>query len=121
MGWRRTDEESAVETNGSNAPRTLWAYAYEIVPPKTSDHMKVIEAFLEEEFAQAKQAARTWRGHLVCEQQVTHILVVSDTPDQGGEANRRLERLLETLEAGFSRTVPMPLSDDDPAPPAPRP
>ena len=110
-----------METNGSNAPKTLWAYAYEIVPPKTADHMKVIEAFLEEEHAQAKQTARTWRGQLVCEQQVTHILVVSDTPDQGGEINRRLERRLKALKAGYSRTVPMALSDDNPAPPAPRP
>ena len=110
-----------METKGPGPPKNLWAYAYEIAPPKTADHMKVIEAFLEEEYAQAKQAARTWRGHLVCEQQVTHILVVSDTPDQGGEANRRLERHLKALKAGFSRTVPMPLSDDDPAFPAPRP
>ena len=110
-----------METNGSNASKNLWAYAYEIVPPKTADHMKVIEAFLEEEHAQAKQTARTWRGQLICEQQVTHILVVSDTPDQGSEVNRRLERRLKALKAGFSRTVPMPLSDDDPAPPAPRP
>lgn len=110
-----------METNGTSPPKNLWAYAYEIVPPKTADHMKVIEAFLEEEHAQAKQTARTWRGQLVCEQQVTHILVVADSPDQGGEINRRLERRLKALKTGFSRTVPMPLSDDDPAPPAPRP
>ena len=110
-----------MKTNGSNPPKALWAYAYEIVPPKTADHMKVIEAFLEEEHAQAKQTARTWRGQLVCEQQVTHILVVSDTPDQSGEVNRRLERRLKALKAGYSRTVPMALSDDNPAPSAPRP
>jgi hypothetical protein len=83
--------------------------------------MKVIEAFLEEEHAQAKQTARTWRGQLVCEQQVTHILVVADSPDQGGEVNQRLERRLKAMKAGFSRTIPMPLSDDVPAPPAPGP
>jgi hypothetical protein len=83
--------------------------------------MKVIETFLEEEHAQAKQTARTWRGQLICEQQVTHILVVSDTPDQGGEANRRLERRLKALKAGFSRTMPMPLNGDhDSASEAPR-
>lgn len=110
-----------METNGSKAPKALWAYAYEIVPPKHADHMKVIEAFLEDEHVQAKQTARTWRGQLVCEQQVTHILVVSDTPDQSGEVNRRLENRLKTLKAGFSRTVPMPLDGDHgPAPEAPR-
>jgi len=84
--------------------------------------MKVIEALLEEEHAQAKHTARTWGGQLVCEQQVTHILVVSDTPDQDGEVNRRLEKRLKQLKTGFSRTVPMSLaSDDDPAPEAPGP
>lgn len=111
-----------METNGPNAPKTLWAYAYEIVPPKTADHMKVIEAFLEEEHAQARATARMWRGQLVCEEQVTHILVVSDTPEQDSEVNLRLERRLMALRAGFSRTAPMQLSgDDDPAPKAPRP
>ncbi|HSW30243.1 MAG TPA: hypothetical protein VLH75_12230 [Longimicrobiales bacterium] len=110
-----------METKGLGPPKNLWAYAYEIVPPKTADHMKVIEEFLEEEHAQAKHTARTWRGQLVCEQQVTHILVVADTPDQGGEVNRRLERRLKAMRAGFSRTIPMPVSDNDPAPAAPRP
>ena len=111
-----------MKTNGPNVPRALWAYAYEIVPPKNADHMKVIEALLDEEHAQAKDTARTWRGQLVCEQQVTHILVVSDTADQDGEVNRRLERGLKRLKAGFSRTVPMPVAgDDDPAPRAPGP
>lgn len=107
-----------METNGPNAPKALWAYAYEIVPPKTADHMKVIEAFLEEEHGKAKQTARTWRAQLVCEQQVTHILVVTDTPDQDGEINRRLEGRLKALKAGFSRTVAMPVSDGDDPPPA---
>lgn len=114
-----------METNGRNAPnapKALWAYAYEIVPPKTADHMKVIEAFLEEEHTQARETARTWRGQLVCEEQVTHILVVSDTPEQDSEVNLRLERRLTALKAGFSRTAPMQLSGDgDPAPNAPRP
>jgi len=109
-----------VDTNGRDPPPALWAYAYEIVPPRASDHMKVIQGFLEEERERAQKTAQTWSGRLVSEQQVTHILVVSDSPDLGGDANRRLEQRLKRLKATFSRTVPMRLAaDGDPTPEAP--
>lgn len=109
-----------METNGRNAPRALWAYAYQIVPPKAVDHLKEIEALLDDEHRQAKNTERTWRGKLICEEQVTHILVVSDTPDQSTSVNRRIEGRLKQLATGFSRTEPMPIpGDDDPTPQAP--
>ncbi len=109
-----------MEINKRSLPPALWAYAYAIVPPRASDHMKVIQGFLEEERARAQKAARTWSGKMVSEEQVTHILVVSDSPDQGGEVNRRLEQRLNLLKATFSRTVPMLLAaDGDPTPEAP--
>lgn len=116
----RTDKEAVVETNGGNARRTLWAYAYQIVPPKAVDGLKEIEELLDAEHKQAKDTARTWRGKLICEEQVTHILVVSDSPDQHADVNRRIERRLEQLKTGFSRTEPLPIpGGGDPDPRAP--
>jgi hypothetical protein len=38
---------------------------------------------------------------------------VSDSPDQGREVNRRIESRLKLLQAAFSLTMPMALSDDE--------
>ncbi len=94
-------------------PKALWAYAYEIVPPLGEDQLNAIRTLLEKEHSEAQRAASTWTGKLVCEQQVTHILVVSDSPDQDREVNRRLEGRLRQLKAQFSLTVPMALPDDE--------
>jgi hypothetical protein len=90
-------------------PRTLWAYAYDIVPPQAGGQLNAIRTLLETEHSEAQRAARTWTSRLVCERQVTHILVVSDSPDQRREVNRRLEGRLKQVKAGFSLTVPMAL------------
>ena len=94
-------------------PKTLWAYAYEIAPPPGEDELNAFRALLAKEHAEAQRMARTWTGKLVCEQQVTHILVVSDSPDQDREVNRRMEGRLKQLKAQFSLTVPMALADDE--------
>jgi hypothetical protein len=47
----------------------------------------------------------------VAEEHVTHILVVSDSPEQDLEVNRRVEAALSLLEAGFSVTVPLAVGD----------
>jgi hypothetical protein len=105
-----------------SSPKTLWAYAYEIVPPQAEDQLNAIRTLLEKEHADAREAARRWTGKLVSEQRVTHLLVVSDSPDQSREVNRRLEGRLAQLRAGFSVTVPMALADEEaPLPGAERP
>jgi hypothetical protein len=90
-----------------------WAYGYEISPPMTQVRLKAIEDLLEEEHANAKLQTRTWQGRFVVEEQVTHLLVVSDSPDQALEVNRRLEAELNRLEAGFSISPPMALDDGE--------
>lgn len=108
-----TRGERTVEKALRSPPKTLWAYAYEIVPPQAEDQLNAIRTLLEKEHSEAERAARTWTGKLVCEQHVTHILVVSDSPDQRREVNRRLEGRLKQLKAEFSLTVPMALADDE--------
>ncbi len=98
-------------------PRRAWTYAYRIVPPQPAHRLSAIKDLLHGEGTHARLEARTWEGRLVSEQQVTHIMVVSDTPDQDLDINRRVETELRNLEAGFSLTVPMAVEDEtDPLP-----
>jgi len=96
-----------------NLSKTLWAYVYEIVLPQGEDQLNAIRTLLEKEHLKAQRAARTWTGKLVCEPRVTQILVVSDSPDQRRDVNRRIEGRLKHLKAEFSLTVPMALADDE--------
>lgn len=92
----------------------MWAYAYQIDPPQTQDRLDAIKALLDQEQQDARRSARTWQSRLVAEEHVTHILVVSDSPAQDLEVNRRVEGALRALEMGFSLTTPMPVEDEPP-------
>lgn len=93
----------------SPAPRLapVWAYGYAIDPPQPESRLAAIRSLLEREQTTAKDAARTWEGRLVLEPNVTHILVVSDSPEQILEANQRLEEALRALSVGFLVTAPL--------------
>lgn len=91
----------------------MWAYAYEIVPPQATDRLHMIKTLLDRERSEAQRGARIWAGRFVTEEQVTHILVVSDSPDQAGEVNRSIEAELTALRAEFSVTAPMSVADGD--------
>jgi hypothetical protein len=88
----------------------------------TPARLAVIARLLEEENSTARVETRTWQGRFVTEEQVTHILVVSDSPDQEREINRRLEEEFGKLKAGFSLTpalaVPRRASMTTPGPAA---
>jgi hypothetical protein len=98
------------ENRGPPIP-PVWTYGYEILPTLAPSRMQGIEAFLDLERSNARRAARTWEGRFVVEEQVTHILVVSDSPDQQLEANRRLEAELTRLKMAFSVTSPLEVTD----------
>ena len=91
--------------------KTVWAYAYQILPPQPAARLHSIETLLDHAHIQAQRDARTWPGRVVVEEQVTHILIVSDSPEQDHEVNRRLEAKLLELNAGFSITVPIAVAD----------
>jgi len=107
------------EKSEGELPRTLWAYSYEILPSQREDPMKGIGTLLSEELENAKRTDRVWVGRMVREQRITHIMVVSDSPDQTGRINRRIERRLERLKAGFFLSLPMAVADGDPVQPPP--
>src|SRR5256885_7819566 len=58
--------------------KSLWAYAYRIVPPQPSQRLGTIRTLLKDEALAAHGSARTWSGRLVLEAEATHILIVSD-------------------------------------------
>ncbi len=89
------------------SPAALWAYAYQIDPPQAAAGMALIRALLDEENGEARRGVRKWSARLVVEPQVTHVLIVSDSPELSHEANRRLEAELKASGVGFSVTVPM--------------
>ena len=93
------------------ASKAIWAYAYQILPPQPEDRLHAIKTLLDAENSEAQRRARTWSGRVVVEQQATHILVVTDSPEQNGEVNRKLEAALTDLKAAFSITTPMPVED----------
>jgi putative intracellular protease/amidase len=90
----------------------LWAYGYELVPPQPEDRLRAINVLLEREGADARDRARTWESRVVVEEHATHILVVSDSPEQNLEVNRRVEAQLRDLKAGFSLSAPMAVADE---------
>ena len=90
----------------------LWAYAYDIVLPNTEAQLRTIQDLLDQEHTQATAGTRTWAGRVVIEPQVTRILVVSDSPEQDHEVNRRLAAALHQLEATFQMTIPLAVVDD---------
>ena len=108
-------------------PKSSWAYAYQMVPAQPESRLRAVKALLDHERAQAGLEERTWEGRLVLEQQVTHILVVTDDPDQETDVNRRLEAELRDAEVAFALTIPMAVADEpvpasvDPSPAGPPP
>lgn len=90
----------------------LWAYAYEIVPPQAADRLRTILALLDHEHWDAQLEARKWSGKVVSEQQVTHILIVSDGAEQDREINRKLAAEFKKLQVGFAITASMLVADD---------
>jgi hypothetical protein len=94
------------------SPKTMWAYAYEIVPPQPEDRLRAVKALLDHAHSEAQGRARAWAARLVLEPLVTHILVVTDSPEQNREVNRKLEAELLQLQAGFSVTTPLAVEED---------
>ncbi len=92
--------------------RSLWAYAYQIVPPQSWHRLGTIRTLLKDETAAARDEAHTWSGRLVLERGATHILIVSDDPERNHAINRRLEAELGRLDAAFSVTDPLAVATE---------
>lgn len=109
--------EHVMTDDKGSPPVSLWAYAYQIDPPEVEERLRSVRTLLDDEHARALCGARTWVGRVVAEERITHILVVSESPDRGLEVNTRLEAELKKLRVGFSITAPMRVSDSAAVPP----
>lgn len=102
------------ESREPSEEEPVWAYAYQLLPPRATDRMGRIFELVERENADAMRNARKWKARLVAEPQVTHVLVLSDTPELDLVTNRRLEDTLRELDVRFTVTLPMRV--DEPFP-----
>src|SRR5881296_2646624 len=67
-----------------------WAYAYQLTP--------------------AQRDGRLWTGQIVMEAHITHILVVTDDPDEVRAVDRAIGTELKRLKMGFAITGPARVS-----------
>jgi hypothetical protein len=103
-----------VEAEKPSPEGPLWAYAYQLLPPRAGDRMSRILELVNQENADALRDIRPWTARLIAEHQVTHVLVLSNTPDLDGERNRRLEARLRELDVRFTVTLPMRVDEVSP-------
>lgn len=101
--------EPARSGKAGRSPPTIWAYAYQIVPPQTKRRLRAVTALLDREHAAARAVSRTFSGRLVLGENMTRILLVSDSLEQCRKVNQKLEAELKTLRVEFSLTAPVAL------------
>jgi hypothetical protein len=101
--------EPAGSAKASRSPRTIWAYAYQIVPPQTKRRLSAVTALLDREHAAAREVSRTFSGRLVLGENMTRILLVSDSLERCHEVNQKLDAELKKLRVEFSLTAPVAL------------
>lgn len=85
----------------------MWAYGYELRPPVSRDRLAGIQALLDDGHLIARRTAEVWSGRFINGDEITYILVVSGTPDQDLEVNRKLADEFRRLDAGFMMTASM--------------
>ncbi len=107
MKDRKADARTAAPFGGS----ALWLYGYEMTPPHPEHRMAAIRDLLARESREADEEGRNWTTRLVAEPQVTHVMVVTSSPEASLESNQRLEASLRALGIRFQISVPMPIRD----------
>lgn len=89
----------------------LWAYTYRLIPPMRPERVRALRTLLARvEKAAAKRDA-VWEGRMVADERISHILVLSDSPDLDDTINRRIAAALHALDAAYAITVPLAVGD----------
>lgn len=93
-------------------PRTRksWAYAYQIDPPQPEPRFAKVRTLLRRARQEAQRDGRLWTGHIVMEAHITHILVVTDDPDEVRAVDHALGAELKRLKVSFAITGPARVS-----------
>ncbi len=101
-----------MKLNESSPPhRSIWAYGYVLVPPVERHRVGPLQAALDNGNQKARLGAHTWEARLINGDDITHILVVSDRPEQDLDANQLLEVELNRLDAPFEITHAVQIGD----------
>jgi len=87
-----------------------WAYAYQLDPPQPEPRFAKLKALLHRARQAAQRDGRLWTGKIVMEAHITHILVVTDAPDQARSVDRAIDAELRRLKMSFAITGPARVS-----------
>ena len=85
---------------------TSWAYAYQLNPPQPEPRFAKVRMLLRRARLAAQRDGRLWTGQIVMESHITHILVVTDAPDEVHTVDRAIDAELKRLKMGFAITGP---------------
>ncbi len=87
-----------------------WAYAYQLNPPQPEPRFAKVRMLLRRARLAAQRDGRLWTGQIVMESHITHILVVTDAPDEVHAVDRAIDAELKRLKMGFAITGPARVS-----------
>ena len=87
-----------------------WAYAYQLNPPQPESRFAKIKILLRRARLAAQRDGRLWTGQVVKDAHITHILVVTDAPDEVRAVDRAIDAELNRLKMGFAITEPARVS-----------
>src|SRR6266566_940146 len=83
-----------------------WAYAYQLDPPQPEPRFAKLKILLRRARRAALRDGRLWTGQIVVEAHITHILIVTDAPDEVRAVDRAIDAELKRLKMGFAVTGP---------------
>lgn len=86
-----------------------WVYAYQIEPPQPDAQFNKIKLLLRRAHFTAGRDDRMWASRVVLQTQVSHILIVSDSPSRQRAVNRALEAQLKLQGVTYLVSEPVPL------------
>ncbi|HEY6924402.1 MAG TPA: hypothetical protein VI653_13105 [Steroidobacteraceae bacterium] len=87
-----------------------WAYAYQLNPPQPEPRFARVKMLLRRARLAAQREGRVWTGQIVMDAHITHILVVTDAPDEVRAVDRAIDAELKRLKMDFAITGPARVS-----------
>ena len=99
-------EDSLVVPKRRPRAAESWCYAYQLNPPQPEPRFAKIKMLLRRARLAAQRDGRRWTGQIVKDAHITHILVVTDAPDEVRAVDRAIDAELKRLKMGFAITGP---------------
>jgi hypothetical protein len=107
-GKRNRTKNNGATKDGSPL-HSRWVYAYQLDPPQPEPRFKKLHMLIRQAQMAAQRGGRLWTGRIVVETLVTHLLIVTNHPDQVPAVNRAIEAELKLLDMGFALMGPAAL------------